>query len=48
MDNLERRLGRCKEITGNELIPRDALQSKLMYNNDIDECIMINAIMLLL
>ena len=48
MNNLGRRLGGCKEVTGNELIPCDALQTKLMYHNDFDECIMINVVMLLL
>ena len=47
MNNLGRRLGGCKEVTGNELIPCDALQSKLMYYNDLDERIMINDVMLL-
>ena len=48
MNNLRRRLGGCKEATGNELIPCDALQSKLMYYNDFNERIMINDVMLLL
>ena len=46
--NLWRRLRGCKEVTRNELIPSDALQTKLMYHNDFDERIMINAVMLLL
>ena len=48
MYNLWRRLGGCKEVTGNELIPCDAVQSKLMYYNDFNERIMINDVMLLL
>ena len=48
MKNLGRRLGGCKEVTGNELIPCDAFQSKLMYYNDFNERIMINVVMLLL
>ena len=37
----------CEELTGNEVFPCDTLQAKLMYNNDLDECIMVNAIVLL-
>ena len=48
MNNLWRRLRGCKEVTGNELLPCNALQSKLMYHNDFDERIRINAVMLLL
>ena len=48
MNNLGRRLRGYKEVTGNELLPCNALQSKLMYHNHLDEHIMINAVMLLL
>ena len=48
MNNLWRRLRGCEKVTGNEIIPCDALQSKMMYYNDLDECIMINVVMLLL
>ena len=48
MNNLRRRLRGCEKVTGNEIIPCDALQSKLMYYDDFDERIMINVVMLLL
>lgn len=48
MNNLWRGLRGCKEVTGNELLPCNALQSKRMYHNHLDEHIMINVVMLLL
>ena len=48
MKNLWRGLRGYKEVTGNELLPCNALQSKLMYHNDLDEHIMINVVMLML
>ena len=48
MNNLWRRLRGCKEVTRNELLPCNALQSRLMYHNHLDERIMIDAVMLLL
>ena len=48
MENLRRRLRGCEEVMGNEIFPCNALQSKLMYNNDLDECIVINTVVLLL
>ena len=48
MKNLQRRLRGCEEVTGNEIFPCNALQSKLMYHNDFNEHIMINVVVLLL
>jgi len=48
MKNLRRRLRGCEEDMGNEILPCNALQSKLMYHNDFDERIMINVVVLLL
>ena len=47
MNNLGRRLWHCKEVTGNELIPCDALLCELMYHHDLDERVMVNVVMLL-
>ena len=48
MKNIRRRLRGYEEVMGNEILPCNALQSKLMYNNDLDECIVINVVVLLL
>ena len=47
MNSLWRRLRGCEEVTGNEILPCNALQSKLMYHNDLDERIMIDVVVLL-
>ena len=48
VNNLWRRLRGCEEVTGNEIFPSNALQSKLMCHNHLDECIMIDVVVLLL
>ena len=48
MKNLRRRLRGREEVMRNEIFPWNALQSNLMYHNDLDERIMINVVVLLL
>ena len=47
MNYLERRLWRCEEVTGDEILPSNALLFQLMYHHDIDQRVMIYAAMLL-
>ena len=47
MKNIWRRLRGYEKVTGNEIIPCDALLCELMYHHDLDERVMVNVVMLL-
>ena len=47
MNYLGRWLWRCEKVTGDEILPSDALLCQLMYHYDLDQCVMIYTSMLL-
>ena len=47
MNYPKRRLWRCEEVTGDEILPSDALMCQLMYHYDLDQSVMIYTPMLL-
>ena len=47
MNYLGRQLWRCEEVTGDEIVPSNALLCQLMYHYDLDQRVMIYNSMLL-